>query len=102
VRRCRPGRLFAFNDRVIVLAGGVYWREPGLFGVGDSDEAKRRVRRGRLHLALEGEEGSSDDIRLGGVELVREAFEALTLVTDEVYLEWGCFADTLSCHETPS
>jgi hypothetical protein len=55
---------------VVVLAGGVCRRKPGFFVIGDADEAKRRVRRGRLQLAFESEQASSDDIRLGDVELV--------------------------------
>jgi len=81
-----PRRFFAFADLLVVLPGGGYCRQSGFFGVGDSDEPKCRVRRGRLQLAFERQETSSDDIRFGGVELVGEAFEAVALVGDEVDL----------------
>ena len=85
-----------------MLACRVYCRDSRLFGVGDSNEPKRRVRRGRLELALEGQQASADDIRLGGIELVREAFEAVALVGHEVHLQRSCFTDASTCHASVS
>jgi len=98
----RPRRLLAVGDHLIVIACGVGGGNSGMLGIGDSNEPKRRVGCGRLQLALEGQQAASDDIGLGGVELVSEAFEALPLVGDEVDLEWSGFADTPPRHEIPS
>ena len=81
-----------------MVACRVCWCEPGFLGVGDADESECRVGRGRPQFPLERQKAAADDIRLGGVELVGEAFEAIALVGYEVYLQWGGFTDASTCH----
>ena len=67
--------------------------------VRDPDEPQRGVSGWRQQLAFERQQALADDVRLGRIELTREALEALALIGDQVDLHRGGFADASACHD---
>jgi len=58
--------------------------------------------RRRQQLTLECQQPSPNHVGLGGVELICEALEALTLVSNQIDLEWCRFPHPATCHDSTS
>ena len=69
------------------------------FAFCDAYEAQRRMLRWGQQFTLEREQPTSNDIGFADIQVSRQAVEALTLVTDEIDLNWHCFSNAPFRHD---